>query len=466
MPNGIEDQNKLNEKLKTLLSEKQSLPVAFPPCSDLFLSLVKKFEDEESQKVLGVQDNVIIDIFKEYFLPKRHIIFSEDDWKNKYGKYFRCNGEPKELPGQDTLDLCLPSSCITLEGNRRLVENGISPKELTGIKRLFTGDLVWLFFMEKLGIFKMTGYILDDFATNGRYPMTNGNLTSIVLEAMIRETNKGMSSTTRDRFFSYVRVLGWIPDSSETAMLHSRVIVNHAFDSLFNSFMQNALAYYRQRRLADAIAGVNSPEIVATSISTVRAIADQIDLLKKAFITFDYGRNHTNTLSGIVWIIAGMSLIRELRLSLGIPYNEPFQYFSAAYDLLILNKSLTPSHTNRFKLYFDCAENARDVLLDIEVLDFNNLSEVQTWLDLVEGKIEAYSGAYHELTGSDLAVNTNSQAPHSQGIQLHPIAIPTTNVGVIRESAPSKINAFIESSSIKYNEPKREQFRESASIKG
>ena len=63
---------------------------------------------------------------------------------------------------------------MTLDGNRnRMTGNSFgSPR----IRRLFVGDLVWLFFFERMGIFRILGVILDDFATRGRLPISNGSL--------------------------------------------------------------------------------------------------------------------------------------------------------------------------------------------------------------------------------------------------------------------------------------------------
>ena len=125
---------------------------------------------------------------------------------------------------------------------------------------------------------------------------------------------------------------------------------------------------YADKRLAVAIqtAG-NVPKI---SVATLITISDTLNLLKKAFDPFDYGRNYSNTLNGIVWVIAGMALIRELRTSLGIPkeYEQPYEYIPAAYDLLVMKRAITPSQTNRYIVHRQCANDARDILLDLEVI--------------------------------------------------------------------------------------------------
>lgn len=68
---------------------------------------------------------------------------------------------------------CLPPSCVALRGNRR---------GATDLERLLLGDLVWLFFFERMGIFKILGVILDDLATRGGFPISNGAIDTTSLK--------------------------------------------------------------------------------------------------------------------------------------------------------------------------------------------------------------------------------------------------------------------------------------------
>jgi hypothetical protein len=64
---------------------------------------------------------------------------------------------------------------------------------------------------------------------------------------------------------------------------------------------------------------------------------------------------------------------------------------------------------NRYDLHRQCAQNGRNILLDLEVI--NHLlkepgQELENWLTQVEGKIEGYRTAYRTLTGVDLGAST------------------------------------------------------------
>jgi hypothetical protein len=182
--------------------------------------------------------------------------------------------------------------------------------------------------------------------------------------------------------------------------------VNTGFNNLFHKFIYHALEFYRERRLAIAIQGAAAPA-AAPSVATLITISDTLDVLRKRFETFDYGRNYYNTLAGIVWAIAGMSVVRALVQTLGIPpaYNNAHEFIPAAYDLLVLKRPVTQGDMNRYDLHRLCAENGRDLLLDVEVVNFRNRTprgDLENWLVQVESKVEAYRTAYRTLTGVDL----------------------------------------------------------------
>lgn len=403
-PFDAEKLDELRKNINSKLTGLKSISVAFPECSDVMLSLIKSADTDE-----------ITNYFNEYFTFEKHSVFPEElnlkgildpalhGCTNSVGRY----GE--SFPPQ----WCLPAPCVTLKGKRR-TSIIINPDGSTTqfVNRLFMADLVWLFYFDRMGIFKILGAILDDYAIKGKFPITNDSpldatdkieLVSIVLEAMTRKTKMGISSTVRDRNIAFRRGLGWIQE--EGRKLNLDTIVNTAFTNLFHKFIQTALEYYKDKRLATAIQA--STNVNRISVATLTSIKDTIDLIIRSFDPFRYGRVYSNTLSGIVWVIAGMAVIRELRTTLGIPseYREPDEFIPAAYDLLVSKTSGTMSETNRYDVHRDCAENARDILLDMEVINFKNTDpggELELWLDIIEGKIEGYRTAYRALSGVDL----------------------------------------------------------------
>ena len=134
------------------------------------------------------------------------------------------------------------------------------------------------------------------------------------------------------------------------------------------------------------------------SAQTLVSIGNTMILLQRAFESFNYGRNYFNTLNGIVWCIATIDLIKNLSDSLGIPtaYEQPYEFIPAAFDILIAKRPITLSEENPYELHKTCAENGRDLLLDIDVFtetemrDASETGPLATWLNLVENRIEAY----------------------------------------------------------------------------
>jgi hypothetical protein len=379
-----------------------ALPVPFPPCSDVMLSRPHD----------GQPNTEIRDIFEEYF---------------GYGHY------PADVPGVDPALLaclepgprptahepehrgfppawCLPPSCVTLNGRR----GDGSLEEKQPLRRLFFGDLIWLFYMERMGIFKMLGAILDDFAIGRKYPFRIDNLQALILEAMVRQTKAGLSSTVRDRDITYRACLGWSSEAG-AKVATGATLVNRACNVQLNLFIQLASELYRDRRLAVAIR--NAPS-VQSSVATLKAISETIDVLRIAFDPFKYGRNYAHTLAGIVWAMAGLILVRDLRPQLGIQteYEQPSRYMQVAYDLLVGGGAST-GDSNRYSLHKECADRGRNLALDLEVVnhkDANPGGELEQWLNSVEDDVEGYRTTYKSLTGIDLgapgAITVEQQA--------------------------------------------------------
>ncbi len=291
----------------------------------------------------------------------------------------------------------VPPDCPQVHGNRGTFN--------LLFQQVFTGDLVWLFYFERMGIHRMVGALLDDFVSRGKFPLRPAGLTGLVLEVMVRELKAGLSSTVRERDTSYRRCLGWTSEAG--GKLSNDAPVNATFDEQFHRLVYLALGYYQEKRLAVAIQ--NTTNAGKPSVATLTSIRDTVVLLRKAFDPFKYGRNHTHTLSGIVWTLAGLDLIARLRTQLGIPdpYNREDELIPAAYDLLISGGK--PSDRNRFTMHRDCAVTGRDILLDVQGMDFEDATPavpaegaIETWLDEVEPKFETYRTGYKAMTGVDL----------------------------------------------------------------
>jgi hypothetical protein len=404
------------------LREAPRLTVAFPPCSGELLALIRTAEPDE-----------ITTAFKDYFKFRPHRIFGEmptlppsepptyTELDTMLGdvideRLLNCRDDDVILRSAAPAwpsECCICSPCVTLNGDRVPIP-GPSTR---GIRRLFLGDVAWLFFYERMGIQQILGAILDAFATTGRIPISNGSLeplsikddvVALVLEVMVRQTKMGLSSSVRDRGALYRTTLGWESPLSRGLRLDTEV--NAGFSSLFHRFIYNALEYYRDRRLAVAIqaASVGRP-----SVATLVTLSDTADLLKKRFEAFAYGRNYYNALAGIVWTVAAMTVIRDLRQTLGIAaaaFNDPYEFIPAAYDLLVMKRPHSRSEVNRYDVHRRCAISARQILLDLEVVPHLDTSEggpFERWVIQSERHIETYRTAYRNLTGIDLGAAAN-----------------------------------------------------------
>lgn len=373
------------------LTQKLAIPVAFPHSTDILLSTMVYTNTTAYDEITR--------FFQDYFIFGEHIIIKQFEIDQTL--------EEKLKPSVWPPPHCLAQYHVVIDGNRRTVP---PPKPNQGntlrLKRLFLADLVWLHYIERMGIYRILGVILDDFATKGKFPIPNDKQLAIVLEAMVREMKTGEASVVRDRDSSYRRVCAWTSEAGRKLGIES--VTNKAFNTLFHKFIQTALQYYKEKRLIFAVQSAGTTSLSPASEATVTNITETIKLLWQAFEPFNYGRNYSNTLSGIVWAIAGMAIVREVKNSIGIPssYKNPEQYIPAAYDLLVLGKSITPSDLNRFTAHRDIAKHGRDILLDIEILGDSTLnvenSAIRRWLDEVEGSIEGYRSAYRSLTGVDL----------------------------------------------------------------
>ena len=262
-----------------------------------------------------------------------------------------------------------------------------------------------------MGIFRILGKIIDDFYFNGKYPMNTADSseerTWIIIGTLWftrQRPDHHLQCVTATVLI--VEVLDGRLMREESSGQNSQT--NTAFSNLFHKFIQSALVYYNDKRLATAIHG--TADISKPSIATGVSIGGIAMLLKRSLEPFYYGRNYFHTLSGIVWVIATIDMVKHLKTTLGIPpaYESPYEYISALISSWLKMCPITPREENRYDLYKICAESGRHILLDLEVLmeteikDASETGTFATWLNLIEGHVESYRTAYRTLTGIDL----------------------------------------------------------------
>jgi hypothetical protein len=387
-----------------------------------------------------IQDDGALDLFEpsvellvapyyERVRPLLNPVAESDAFLSKFGEYFTAKGMVDVVSREDgrtaaTIERSaiplwletdcerpihtwsIPRPCLQVRGRRGTY--GIR------FNQLFIGDLLWLFFHERMGIHAMVGALLDDFVTRGRFPLRPLGVEGLMLEGLVREVKAGLSSTCADRDTSYRRCLGL---TSETGKVRGNpnAPLNSKFLTLWHSLIHLVSGYYNEKRLAVAIQN-SATAAGRPSRATLTSIKETVGQLRKAFDPFKYGRNHTHTLSGIVWTLSGFELILRLRSQLGIPepYQSPDELIPAAYTLL-LGEGGTVSGGNRYTAHRDCATAGRAILLDVQALDFDQTSvplgdaELIQWLDDVESSFELYRSAFRVLTGVDLATTAAAE---------------------------------------------------------
>ncbi|WP_347157546.1 hypothetical protein [Pontibacter chitinilyticus] len=278
------------------------------------------------------------------------------------------------------------------------------------LKSLTVGTLIWLYYYERMGIFKILGALMDDYNYTGKYPISskigwNGtndvfvNKYSSLMEGVCLLYRQGLSSNLRDRICSYQRVLGVTIENNMNIVTEK----NEGFMKSFNKLIGYMLEFYKAKQLAVAIqsAGNNGRSSVATQTS----IRDTIIEMNQHFEAMEYGRNMINTYTGIATVYITICLIQLIRNEIGIPtqYEKPEEFIPAAYDILVLKKSVTSTNANRFTIYDNCASYGYRLLTDIQLLNTTLIQPVavgsvlDVWLNDVEGLVEGYNNAYKSV---------------------------------------------------------------------
>jgi hypothetical protein len=265
---------------------------------------------------------------------------------------------------------------------------------------LSVGAVIWLYFYERMGIFKILGALLDDYNYRGKYTISGkrSNDYSRLMDMISTLHRVGISSNLRDRVCLYQRVLG-VGIENQLGIESER---NSGFMNTFNRLIDYMLEYYKTKQLAQAIqtqAGTIQPR---SSVATQTSIRDTINVLQQHFEPLQYGRNLINTFIGIATVHATLCLVNMLKSEIGIPaqYEKPEEFIPAAYDILVAKRTHTVNEANRFIIYDNCASYGYRLLTDIETIVLDNLtaiatgSNLDTWLNDIEGLVEGYRNAY------------------------------------------------------------------------
>ena len=303
---------------------------------------------------------------------------------------------------QDSTHCCIPCSCVTLNGIRRL---DIRPPVPPGkIRDIFAGDLAYVFYYERFGIFKILKAILDDAAYFGSLPISNGNLTSLIISVMEKQRKMGLEPSEADKEGCYIRVLGWKQPEIQRKLDEKKLVVGNGFNNLFHRLLIQQYRFMSEHQVATVVGtgGALPP------VQSVVEIANTVQLLQLALKSFDYGLVRDITLRSIVWILATIQLIYELKDVIGIPqtFNTHDQVLEAAYYRLVANQPMTPSESNRWVLCDQCAVSAQRIILDVPYLNASDPEEIRIWsrMSHVQNQFLLYRSAYRGLTGIDLGL--------------------------------------------------------------
>lgn len=271
---------------------------------------------------------------------------------------------------------------------------------------LSIGAVVWLYFYERMGIFKILSALMDDYNYRGKYTIS-GNRSektaySELMDSISTMYRIGIGSNIRDRICLYQRVLGVSIDNN----LNMESVQNKGFMQTFNKLIDYMLKYYESKQLAQAIQVQSTLTAPArSSVATQTSIRDTMNLLRQQFEASEYGRNQMNVFLGIAMVHATLCLVNMVRKEIGVPdqYERPEEFIPAAHDILVTKQPITLNSTNRFIIYDNCASYGYRLFTDIEMADMSTFTTIASgstldiWLNDIEGIVEGYNSAFKSV---------------------------------------------------------------------
>jgi hypothetical protein len=265
--------------------------------------------------------------------------------------------------------------------------------------QLGMGSVIWLYYYEKMGIFKILGALLDDYNYKGKYTIKIKQDYAVLIEHVSTLYRMGIASNLRDRVTLYEKSLGLTVDNNY-GMVTTQ---NESFMKTFDGILKQALEHYSYRRLDNAIGSATGA--ARSSVATLTTIKDSLENLKSQFQPFYYGRNTINTFLGIATVYATICLVRLIKSDIGISsqFKKPQDFIPAAYDILVMGKPAVNTDSNRFIIYDNCASYGYRLLTDFEFVDtlqFNPSSNTNDPLNLWINNIEPWVEGYKKAVGS------------------------------------------------------------------
>ena len=222
---------------------------------------------------------------------------------------------------------------------------------------------------------------------------------------MINEINKGNSSRRKQRAAKSLKAIGMRLDNDYAGLKITDMQITPGMKIVLQ-LVAKIEDYYNYRRVVQTIEAIAGQKISQQTIGSIRT---SIESFEKASENFRYGTNAYNTLASIVWKIAGLCLLYATSKQIGLSQDRLEDLVDAGRNTLLLNRIGTPSDKSKTKIYIDCANDMRDLILHILSVDetyWNDGTEgdkrIQILLDIEEPRIERLIANFKEATGIDL----------------------------------------------------------------